>query len=88
MWGRPQIDLFASATNTHLPLWYSQAYHPEAIALNTLLQQWTGLALYAFPPFLLLARTLAKIRADGLEEVIVIVPNCRSVVGLYPDHLT
>ena len=39
MWGRPQIDLFASANNTHLPLWYSRAYHPEAIALNSLLQQ-------------------------------------------------
>ena len=25
MWGRPQIDLFASSSNTHLPLWYSWA---------------------------------------------------------------
>ena len=75
MWGRPQIDLFASASNTHLPLWYSRAYHPEAIASNALLQQWTGLSLYAFPPFPLLARTLAKIRADEVEEVIVIAPT-------------
>ena len=74
MWGRPQIDLFASASNTHLPLWYSRAYHPEAIALKALLQQWTELTLYAFPPFPLLAKTLAKIRGDGVEEVIVIAP--------------
>ena len=39
MGGRPQIDLFASASNTHLPLLYSRAYHLEAIALNALLQQ-------------------------------------------------
>ena len=75
MWGKPQIDLFVSASNTHLPLWYSRAYHPEAIASNALLQQWTGLSLYAFPPFPLLARTLAKIRADEVEEVIVIAPT-------------
>ena len=66
MWGRPQIDLFALASNTHLPLWYSCDYHPEAIAPNALLQQWTGLSLYVFPQFPLLARTLAKIWVDGV----------------------
>ena len=58
IWGRPQIDLFLSASNTHLPLWYSWSYHPEAITPNALLQPWTG--LYAFPPFPLLARMLAN----------------------------
>ena len=75
IWGQPQIDLFAWASNTHLPLWYSQAYHLETIAPNTLLQQWTGLSLYAFPLFSMLAKTLVKIRPDGVEEVIVVAPT-------------
>ena len=70
--GRPQIDLFASAFNTHLSIWYNRTYHPEAIAPDALLQPWTGLSLYAFPPFLLLPKTLVKIWADEAEEVIVI----------------
>ena len=74
MWGKPQIDLFALANNTYLPLWYSWAYQPEAIAPNTLLQQRTGLSLYAFPPFPLLARKFAKVQVDGVEEMIVIAP--------------
>ena len=57
MWGRPQIDLFVSACNTHLPLWYGHTYHPEAIALDVLLQSWTGLSLYAL---LLLPKTLSE----------------------------
>ena len=32
-------------------------------------------AVSAFPPFLLLARTLVKIQADGVGEVIVIAPS-------------
>ena len=51
MWGRPQIDLFVLAFNTHLPLWYSQTYYLEAITLDALLQLWTGLSLYVFPHF-------------------------------------
>ena len=74
MWGRPQIDVFVSASNTHLPLWYSRTYHPEAITPNALLQPWTALSLYSFPSFPLLPKKLAKIHADGVEEVIVIAP--------------
>ena len=79
MWGRPQIDLdlfaFTSASSTHLPLWYIQTFHLEAIALDALLQSWTGRSLYAFTPFLLLPKTLVKIRVDGVKEVIVIAPT-------------
>ena len=46
--GQAAEDLFASAGNSHLPLWYSRAFHPEAIAPNALLQQWIGLSLYVF----------------------------------------
>ena len=44
VWGTPQIDLFALASNIHLPLWYYWTYHLEALALDALLQPWTGLS--------------------------------------------
>ena len=49
--GQATEDLFASVGNTHLLLWYSRAYHPEAIAPKAVLQQLTGLSLYVFPCF-------------------------------------
>ena len=52
------------------------------VASNTLSQPWTGLSLYAYHPILLLERTLVKIRADQVEEGIVITP-CWSRRSLY-----
>ena len=75
IWGRLQIDLFVSACNTHLSPWYCWTFHPEAIALDTLLQPWIGLSLHAFPLFLVLPKTLVKIWVDETEEVIVIAPT-------------
>ena len=39
-------------------------------AQNTLIQLWMGLFLYAFPPILLLKRTLITIRGDQIDEVV------------------
>ena len=36
---------------------------------------WTGLFVYAFPPFNLIQKTLLQIRDQGVEEAIVVVPN-------------
>jgi len=75
MWGTPQIDAFASHQNCHLPVWFSRTHHPEAAACDALLQPWTGLSLYVFPPFPLLQKVLLKIREDRPEAVILITPT-------------
>ncbi len=75
LWGTPQIDVFASSTNYHLPLWFSRLPHPEAAATNGLVQPWTGLSLYAFPPIHLIFLTLVKIRSEEADEVVVVVPT-------------
>lgn len=51
IWGRPDIDIFASAQSTHHPLWYGRIYHPEAITPDALLQPRTGLSMcFSLPP--------------------------------------
>jgi len=64
MWGTPQIDVFASHQNSHLPVWFGRTDHPEAAACDALLQPWTGLFLYVFPPFPLLQKVLLKMKGD------------------------
>ena len=74
-WNTPQLDLFASAQNHQLPLWYSRFPHLLAAGTDALLQSWTGWHVYAFPPKNLILRTLLKIRSDQVEEAIVVVPH-------------
>jgi len=75
MWGTPQVDSFASHLNHHLPVWFGRTHHQEAAASDALLQSWTGLYIYAFPPFALLQRVLLKIKGDHPEAVVLIAPT-------------
>ena len=49
MWGRPEVNLFASHQNHQLPLWFCRTDHPLAAASNALSQSWMGLSLYRVP---------------------------------------
>lgn len=46
--GHPHVDLFATATNAHLPVFCTRHFHPKARAVDTLAQDWTGIMGYAF----------------------------------------
>ena len=47
--GQAAEDLFRSAGNIHLPLWYSRAFCPEAIALNAYYNSGQGCLCTFFP---------------------------------------
>ena len=74
-WHTPQVDPFAAHTNFKYQVWFSRSPHPMAAATDAFRQTWTGLSVYAFPPFNLIQRTLLQIRDQGVEEAIVVVPN-------------
>ena len=65
----PGIDLFA----THINCQFHQyvAYRPdaEAVAIDAFSIPWTGLKLYAFPPFSVIPSLLKKIQEDQAERV-------------------
>ena len=70
-WGTPQVDLFASAANHQLPLWFSRHPDPEAWATDAMAQDWAGMYVYAFPPFNLIQKVLIKIRTDRAEAIFI-----------------
>ena len=74
-WGQPQLDLFASPANHKAALWFSRLPHPGAAAVDAFNQSWTGWSVYAFPPFNLILKTLLKVRADRVQEVIMVTPH-------------
>ena len=74
-WGKPQLDLFASPANHKAALWFSRLPQPGAAAVDAFNQSWTGWFVYAFPPINLILKTLLKIRADKVQEVIMVTPH-------------
>ena len=62
--GIPQIDLFASQLNHQLPKYMSWHPDPGSCAVDSLQHSWRNLYGYAFPPFCLVGKVLAKARKD------------------------
>ena len=63
IWGTPLVDMFATAENTKLPLYYSPILDPKAIGVDALSAKWTG-DLYMFPPTALLNKVLLKLQQE------------------------
>ena len=81
-WGQPKIDLFASRHNKQAEFYYRK---PSAtskagtgcLGNDALAAKWFGHELlYANPPWELTEQVIKKARADKVERMIVISPNC------------
>ena len=60
------IDLFVTALNYRLPVYFSPLNDPMAAETDVFLQEWDGLQAYAFPPFALPCQVLNKLQSyDG-----------------------
>ena len=69
--GIPQIDLFASRLNHQLPKYMSWHPDPGSCPVDSLQNSWRNLYGYAFPPFCLIGKVLAKVRKD--QSLLLIV---------------
>ena len=69
--GPCMLDLFADRLNCQLPRFCSWKPDPIALATDAFQQNWSTGRNYAFPPFCLIMRCLAKLRAEGGELILV-----------------
>ena len=67
-----QVDLFASRVNTHCTLYFAWKADPGALASDALAHNWTFTSMYAFPPFSLVGRLLAKVEQEGVDVCVVL----------------
>lgn len=74
-----EIDLFAAAWNAQLIKFTSWQPQPGAWAVNAFTFSWENLKAYAFPPFSLILRCLAKTRRK-LADLVLITPYWPSQV--------
>ena len=73
------IDLFATSLNHCLPVYFSPMYDPQSVGTDAMMQPWDGLQAYAFPPFGLLQRIIAKVRQSRGLELTLVAP-------FWPQH--
>ena len=78
-WWPATIDLFATSLNHRLPVYFLPMYDQQSAGTDAMLQSWGGLQAYAFPPFSLLPRVLAKVRASRGLELMLVAP-------FWPQH--
>ena len=61
-WGSPTIDLFATHLKWKLPLYCSLIPDTQAVFEDAFRYLWNHLDVYAFPPFHLVERVVARVR--------------------------
>jgi hypothetical protein len=66
-----KTDLFANAWNAQLPSFVSWFRQPLALTTNAFSLCWKGRLGYAFPPFILIPKCLAKVRREKASLVLV-----------------
>ena len=75
LYGKPDIDMFASRLNYQIPIYTSWLPDPESTFIDAMQVCWKGKYIYAFPPFSLIWPMLSKIQQDHVEKALVIVPR-------------
>ena len=74
VWGQPMIDLFATNLTKRLPLYMAPHSDPMAVATDSMLQSWSNMDGYAFPPFAMIRSVLNKVRESKNCRIILIAP--------------
>ena len=69
-----QIDLFATSANRQCSVYFSPFRDPMAAGIDAFSQSWDGLQAYAFPPWSVIPRLLAKLRMSQGTELTLVAP--------------
>ena len=70
-----QIDLFVTSANHRCSIYFFPYRDPQSAGTDVFLQSWDGLQAYAFPPFSIIPRVLAKLRASWGTELTLVAPH-------------
>ena len=72
LWGKFDVDLFASSLNFKIPSYVSWRPDPNAMFVNALYMNWHNYSFYSFPPFSLIGTYLQKIQQDRATGVVIV----------------
>ena len=82
LFGRPYIDIFATAENAKIPTFCCRKFHPRAWKTDAFSFPWEGLHMYAFPPWSQVQHVLSPLR--GVDATILLVAPCWPMQPWFP----
>lgn len=88
VFGKFDIDLFASRLNAKTLKYVSRFPEAAAVAIDAFSISWKGMFIYVFPPFSLISRVLQKVVRDQAEGVIVVPLWCTQTWWPCLNHMT
>ena len=74
MFGATRRSTFATSLNAKLPLYCSLVPDPQAVFEDAFRHPWDYLDLYAFPPFPLVGRVIARVRESSRVVMTLVAP--------------
>ena len=72
VFGKPEIDLFASRLNKKVELYVSWRPDPGAFAIDAFTLSWSNKFFFAFPPFSCVAKAIQKIQLERARGILVV----------------
>ena len=74
LWGRPQIDAFATTLTKRLDSYFAPHIDPNALGVDALIQKWDHLDLYAFPLYAIIRKVVNKVKESKNCRMTLIAP--------------
>ncbi len=70
LFGKAEVDLFASQESSQCPLWFSLSF-PTTLGIDAFAHPWPNVSLYAFPPIKLIPAVLCRVKVSGAHLLLI-----------------
>ncbi len=70
LFGKAEVDLFASQESSQCPLWFSLSF-PTTLGIDAFAHPLPNVSLYAFPPIKLIPAVLCRVKVSGARLLLI-----------------
>ncbi len=70
LFGKAEVDLFASQESSQCPLWFSLSF-PTTLGIDLFAHPWPNVSLYAFPPIKLIPAVLCRVKVSSARLLLI-----------------
>ncbi len=70
LFGKAEVDLFASQESYQCPLWFSLSF-PTTLGIDAFAHPWPNVILYAFPPIELIPAVLCRVKVSSARLFLI-----------------
>ncbi len=72
LFGKAEVDLFASQESSQCPLWFSLSF-PTTLGIDAFAHPWPNVSLYAFLPIKLIPAVLCRVKVSSARLLLIAI---------------